>query len=94
MIERQARYVRQAVQHIARPNVSYVDVRLDVEERYDKEVQQRLAKSVWTTCASWYRQADGRVSTNWPGLVSEYARRTRNLDLTEYRTVAATARPG
>jgi cation diffusion facilitator CzcD-associated flavoprotein CzcO len=94
MIERQARYVRQAVEHIARPDMSYMDVWPDVEERYDKEVQQRLAKSVWTTCASWYRQADGRVSTNWPGLVSEYARRTRNLDLTEYRTVAATARPG
>ena len=91
MIERQARYIRQAVEYLARPEVSYVDVRPDVEERYDNEVQQRLAKSVWTRCASWYRQDDGRVSTNWPGLVSEYDRRTRKLDLTEYRTGAAKA---
>jgi hypothetical protein len=87
MIERQARYIRQAVEQLARPGVSYVDVRPEVEERYDGEVQRRLANSVWTTCASWYRQDDGRVSTNWPGLVTEYDRRTRKLDLADYRTV-------
>jgi cation diffusion facilitator CzcD-associated flavoprotein CzcO len=85
MIERQARYIRQSVEHLARPEVSYMDVEPEVEERYDKEIQRRLAKSVWTMCASWYRQDNGRVPTNWPGLVSEYHRRTRKLDLTEYR---------
>jgi cation diffusion facilitator CzcD-associated flavoprotein CzcO len=91
MIERQARYIRQAVEHLARPDVSYVDVEPEVEERYDKEIQGRLAKSVWTMCASWYRQDNGRVPTNWPGLVSEYDRRTRKLELTEYRSVAVEA---
>jgi cation diffusion facilitator CzcD-associated flavoprotein CzcO len=88
MIERQARYIRQAVEQLARPGVSYVDVRPDVEERYDREVQRRLGRSVWSACTSWYRQADGRVTTNWPGLVTEYDRRTRRLDLRDYRVVA------
>jgi cation diffusion facilitator CzcD-associated flavoprotein CzcO len=92
MIERQARYIRQAVEHIAQPNVSYVDVRTDMEDRYDKEVQRRLARSVWTSCASWYRRDDGRVPTNWPGLVSEYHRRTRKLDLAVYRVMAVGAK--
>jgi cation diffusion facilitator CzcD-associated flavoprotein CzcO len=92
MIERQARYIRQAVEHIAQPDVSYVDVRPDVEDRYDKEVQRRLAKSVWTSCTSWYRRDDGRVPTNWPGLVSEYHRRTRKLDLAVYRVMAVGAK--
>jgi cation diffusion facilitator CzcD-associated flavoprotein CzcO len=87
MIERQARYIRQAVEHLNRPDVSFMDVRPEVEERYDAEVQQRLAKSVWSMCTSWYRQADGRVTTNWPGLVVEYDRRTKRLDLGDYRTV-------
>lgn len=86
MIERQARYIRQAVEHLARPEVSYMDVLPEVEQRYDDEVQRRLAGSVWTTCASWYRQDNGRVTTNWPGLVTEYDRRTRRLDLGDYRT--------
>ena len=85
MIERQARYIRQAVERLARPGVSYLDVRPEVEERYDREVQQRLGRSVWSACTSWYRQADGRVTTNWPGLVTEYDRRTRRFDVADYR---------
>ncbi|WIV57694.1 flavin-containing monooxygenase [Amycolatopsis nalaikhensis] len=88
MIERQARYIRQAVEQLARPGVSYVDVRPEVERRYDEEVQKRLGRSVWSACTSWYRQADGRVTTNWPGLVTEYDRRTRRLDVSDYRVVA------
>ncbi len=84
MIERQARYVRQAVEQLARPGVSSLEVRQEVEERYDREVQTRLGHSVWSACTSWYRQADGRVSTNWPGLVTEYDRRTRVLDPADY----------
>ncbi|MBB5855811.1 flavin-containing monooxygenase [Amycolatopsis umgeniensis] len=86
MIERQARYIRQAVEHLARPEVSYMDVVPEVEQRYDEEVQRRLGGSVWSACASWYRQENGRVSTNWPGLVTEYDRRTKTLDLGDYRT--------
>ncbi len=88
MIERQARYIRQAVARLARPGVSSLDVRPEVEERYDREVQRRLGHSVWSACRSWYRQADGRVTTNWPGLVTEYDRRTRRFDVTDYRVVA------
>jgi hypothetical protein len=66
-----------------------LDVKAEVEERYDTEVQRRLSSSVWSACSSWYRQADGRVSTNWPGLVTEYDRRTRRLDPADYRVVAA-----
>jgi cation diffusion facilitator CzcD-associated flavoprotein CzcO len=88
MLERQARYIRQAVEQLTRPGVSYLDVKPEVEERYDTEVQRRLSRSVWSACSSWYRQADGRVSTNWPGLVTEYDRRTRRLDPADYRMVA------
>src|SRR5207249_5828750 len=48
MIERQARYIRQAVEQLSRPGVSYVDVKPEVEERYDEEVQKRLGRSVWS----------------------------------------------
>ncbi|OXM64546.1 flavin-containing monooxygenase [Amycolatopsis vastitatis] len=85
MIERQARYIRQAVEQLTRPGVSSLDVRPEVERRYDAEVQARLGHSVWSACTSWYRQADGRVTTNWPGLVTEYDRRTRRLDVADYR---------
>ncbi len=84
MLERQARYIRQAVSHLA-AGLSYVDVRHEVADRFDVEVQRRLARSVWSRCGSWYRDASGRISTNWPGLVSEYHRRTKTVDLADYR---------
>ena len=57
-----------------------VAVRPDVERRFDDEVQGRLRDSVWAGCQSWYRESDGRISTNWPGLVAEYQRRCADLD--------------
>lgn len=88
MMEQQAGYIRQAVTELARrgPNRAF-EIRRSVEAAYDKEVQARLDEGVWTQCQSWYRAGSGRVSTNWPGLVREYQRRTRSLDFTSYQEV-------
>lgn len=85
MIERQARYVRQMVEYLASSTARYVDVREDVADAYDSEIQQRLTHTAWAMCASWYRDASGRISTNWPGLVSEYHRRTKQPSLAAYQ---------
>lgn len=85
MLESQARYIRQAVQRVAGRSGAYLDVRTDVTDRFDRAVQQRLERSVWTGCRNWYRTPSGRVTANWPGLVSEYRWRTRRLDIEDYR---------
>jgi hypothetical protein len=84
MLERQARYLRQAVELLT-SGVSTLDVRPEVARRFDDEVQERLAHSAWSSCRSWYRTENGRVSTNWPGLVSEYDRRTRTLSPEDFQ---------
>lgn len=85
MLEAQARYVRQAAELLAKaPTPSYLDVREDVERRYDEEIQRRLATVTWAMCSSWYRNDAGRVTTNWPGQVIEYYGRTKHLDPTDY----------
>jgi hypothetical protein len=86
MLERQARYIRQAVAHIA-AHGSGLDVRPEVADRFDDEMRRRLAGTAWTRCRSWYRSGTGPVTTNWPGLVSEYHRRTKTLALSDFRTV-------
>lgn len=88
MIERQARYLAKAAGVLARHPGTVFDVRDAVESRFDTEMQDRLAGSAWAGCTSWYRQANGRVPTNWPGTVSEYDRRTRSLLLGDYRAAA------
>jgi cation diffusion facilitator CzcD-associated flavoprotein CzcO len=88
MLERQARYIRQAVALLSRRDAATMDVRPEVAATFDEEVQRRLAGTVWTGCTSWYRAEGGRVSTNWPGLVSEYHRRTRTLVPADFRTAS------
>ena len=83
MLERQARYLRQAVELLA-TGVSTLDVRPDVAHRYDTELRRRLAGTAWAGCRNWYRTESGRNTNNWPGLVSEYHRRTRTLSPADY----------
>ena len=86
MLERQARYIRQAVEHVA-AHGSGLDVREDVAARFDEEMRTRLADTAWTRCRSWYRRGTGPVTTNWPGLVTEYHRRTKRLAVSDFRLV-------
>jgi hypothetical protein len=83
MLECQIGYVRQAVE-LLRADVRTLSVRTDVASRFDAEIQQRLARSVWTGCRNWYRTASGRIVNNWPGTMREYTKRTRRFEITEY----------
>ncbi|OBH84731.1 flavin-containing monooxygenase [Mycobacterium scrofulaceum] len=88
MMEQQARYIRQITEELARGGVARAfEVRRAAEQAYDAEVQARLDAGVWTSCDSWYRTASGRVTTNWPGLVHEYQRRTRAVAFADYLEV-------
>jgi hypothetical protein len=93
MHERQARYLRLAVDHLAASGPGWLDVREEAEERFDTELQARLAHTVWTKCTSWYREANGRVTANWPGTMREYGKRTRRFDPENYSLVTPVA-PG
>jgi cation diffusion facilitator CzcD-associated flavoprotein CzcO len=84
MLEPQARYIRQAVETLARSGPAYLDLRPEVEARFDAETQSRLTDTVWTHCASWYRNETGRITNNWPASVEEYEERVRVLDPADY----------
>jgi cation diffusion facilitator CzcD-associated flavoprotein CzcO/acetyl esterase/lipase len=83
MLECQIGYVGQALE-LLRSGVRTLTVRPEVAARYDTEIQQRLARTVWTGCQNWYRTASGRVVNNWPGTVREYTTRTRRFEAAEY----------
>lgn len=88
MMEAQAGYLVQAVRALAEGRVERLDVRPEVADAFDAEMQTRLGDSVWTACLSWYREDGGRVTTNWPGLVREYQERTAELDLWDFTVTA------
>jgi cation diffusion facilitator CzcD-associated flavoprotein CzcO len=95
MIECQTGYLGQLVDRLIGGDLDVAEVREEVAERYDREVQDALAGSVWAAgCSSWYREPGGRITTNWPGTVQEYRERTATFRLTDFvaaRTAASTA---
>lgn len=86
ILESQARYIVDAVRQLDRADATYLDIKPEVYDEFSAEVQRRLSKSVWATggCTSWYVDGKGKVTNNWPGLMSEYRRRTRRIDLDKY----------
>jgi cation diffusion facilitator CzcD-associated flavoprotein CzcO len=81
MLESQIRYVLGCVQAIRRHRLSWIDVRPEVQRAFNRDVRERMRSTVWVSgCTSWYRTADGRQVTNWPGFTFAYRRATRYPD--------------
>ncbi|WP_244929188.1 NAD(P)/FAD-dependent oxidoreductase [Nocardioides sp. W7] len=79
MLEAQAEYVAQIAGRIADGGARVVGVRPERYDDYDREMQERLGRSAFAGCDSWY--LDGaRITTNWPGLVAEYRARLAHVD--------------
>jgi cation diffusion facilitator CzcD-associated flavoprotein CzcO len=79
MMEAQARWITQVVRRIADSESRAFEVRPEVAEAYDREMQTRLGESVWAACDNWYKDG-GRITTNWPGRVGEYRDRLAQVD--------------
>jgi cyclohexanone monooxygenase len=68
-----------------RRNLQAIEVRPEIQEAFNTEMQQRMYGTVWTSgCASWYLDASGRNTTLWPGFTFEFRRRTRRFDSRHY----------
>lgn len=86
MIESQTAYVLDALAQMDRRGVAALEVRADVQERYNAELAARHDDTVWSRggCRSWYLDEHGRNTTLWPGFTFEFRRRTRRFDAAAY----------
>lgn len=89
-LEVQAAYLRAYVDAMVAEG-SPLEVRAEVEDDFDRRTQEKLSSSVWTQCHSWYTDANGRISTNWPGLPTEYKRQV-SFKRDDYTTAPAGVR--
>jgi cation diffusion facilitator CzcD-associated flavoprotein CzcO len=90
--ESQAGYIRQALELVRDRSAGAIEVRREVEEASDRELQARFNGTAWVACDSWYRNESGRIVANWPGYMREYEERVRQIDPSEYRLVPAPER--
>ena len=88
MLEFQARYVGEAAGLLVSGAAERLEVRQDVHDAFQAEIQERLRDTVWATTESWYVTASGRITNNWPGSQAEYRRRTAQVRLDDYLVTA------
>ncbi len=79
LIEMQVSFAIETLQRMERDGHASVDVRPDVQEAFNVEVQRRVQGTVWNAggCRSYYLDRNGRNSTIFPGSTLELRRRMR-----------------
>ncbi len=88
MMEAQIGYILGALRTMQKKKLKLLDVREDVVRAYNRRIQKRLAKTVWSgDCRSWYKTKDGKNTTLWPGLTIEYRARMASFDGERYEQV-------
>ena len=87
VLEAQARYLAQALDVLARGGADRLEVRPEVFDAFQEELDERMRTTVWASgCGSWYVNDAGRVTATWPGPPAEYLRRTEVLDVSDFTT--------
>jgi cation diffusion facilitator CzcD-associated flavoprotein CzcO len=91
MLESQARYIRQAVRYLTDRPGRYLAARPTADQHWDDWLQRRLKDTPWNFCSSWYRNASGRITNNWPGATVLYRWKIRTFDPADYDEAQAAA---
>ena len=89
MIEAQVRYTVKCIQALAQRGLRYLDVKPDVQARYNTELQRDLASTAWAAgCKSWYKTASGKVTNNWSSFTVKYWWKTRRPELDDFKQIS------
>ena len=85
MIESQTNYILDAVKKMQAQNIQAIEVRKDVQTKFNEEIQKKLEGTVWLSgCKSWYLSENGKNYTVWPGFTLEFRNRTKHINLNDY----------
>jgi cyclohexanone monooxygenase len=85
MIESQTNYIIDCVQKMLHQNIKSVEVKKEVQTKFNIEIQKKLEGTIWLSgCKSWYLSADGKNHTVWPGFTLEFRNRTKTINLNDY----------
>lgn len=85
MLESQIAHVMRCLNAMRTLRANSVEVQEPRYTRYNARIQEHLNTTVWNGCKSWYVDAAGHSSTNWPGFTLSYRWLTKHSSLDAYR---------
>ena len=90
-MEAQLDYAVEGIRRILDHDLKILDVRESVQQRHNRHLQKRLARTNWNSgCKSWYLTEDGYNATMYPGFASQYRRQMSRFVDQHYRRVPQT----
>ena len=86
VIEMQMRYIMDLLRQMLKGGIGAVECREDVNDRYNRDVDQKHANMVWTHpgLETYYRNERGRVVVNSPYRNAVFYEMTRTANLDDY----------
>jgi 4-hydroxyacetophenone monooxygenase len=87
--ECEVRYVMDCIRTVLARGERGLDVKPDVHDRFNEEIDAENLRMAWgvSNVNSWYKNANGRVTQNWPFPLLEYWKRTREVNPDDYEFV-------
>jgi cyclohexanone monooxygenase len=83
--EVQTEFVRSVLDLMTRKSVQAVDVKREVQDAYNGEIQLAMEGTVWlANCNNYYRHPSGKVVTQFPYSGLTFAKRLERVDLDDY----------
>lgn len=89
-MEAQIDYIVGAIGKLLQFGWKALDVRPEVQARYNEDIQRRLNSTTWNSgCKSWYLTEDGFNATMYPGFATQYVQQLQTLELADYKITAS-----
>ncbi|HEX3563976.1 MAG TPA: NAD(P)/FAD-dependent oxidoreductase, partial [Acidimicrobiales bacterium] len=84
--ECEVRYILGCLELLLRTGHGAMDVKRDVHDAYNVEIDEGNLRRVWGVAHvnTWYKNAKGRITQNWPFSLQEYWDRSRRPDPEDY----------
>ena len=94
MIESQLNYLVDYLKTVRAQGITRTEVKLSAQQEFNSDIQHKLRNSVWVNggCASWYKDANGNITTLWPGFTFAFRNATRHFDIAAYDVVRGARR--
>ncbi len=84
--ECEVRYVMDCIRTVLAGEHRGLDVKAEVHDRFNEEIDAENLRMAWgvSKVNSWYKNANGRVTQNWPFPLLEFWKRTREVNPDDY----------
>lgn len=90
ILEAQTAYIRQLLDVMDVQGLRSVEVKREVHDRYNTEIQSAMAGTVWlANCNNYYRHPNGKIVTQFPHSGKAFADLLATVRLDDYEAVTA-----